>query len=51
MMRSLLLVSAIGLADVAYSYIAQHNGSFIVGWFCMVASCVCAIIYTEMEDK
>ena len=49
--RSLLLVSAIGLADVSYSYIAQHNGSFIVGWLCMVASCVCAIIYTETEGK
>lgn len=51
MIRSLLLVLAIGLADVSYSYIAQHNGSFIVGWLCMVASCVCAIIYTETEGK
>lgn len=51
MIRSLLLILAIGFADISHAYIMQHNGPFIVGWLCMVASCVCAIIYTEPEDK
>lgn len=51
MIRSLLLVSAIGLGDISHAYIMQHNGSFIVGWLCMVGSCICAIIYTEAKGE
>lgn len=51
MIRSLLLASAIGLGDISHAYIMQHNGSFIVGWLCMVGSCICAIIYTEAKGE
>lgn len=51
MIRSLLLVLAIGLGDISHAYIMQHNGSFIVGWLCMVGSCICAIIYTEAKGE